>query len=226
MGFEKDVEKLEKIASFLEGEVVLYRKDVWRDLIDYDAIVALMPSGIVVRGICGLLRSKWEDPAVIVVDKGLRYAVPVLGGHHGGNEIAKRLEMLGMKAVITTAMEYEDGFSVGVGYRKGVPADEIISAIERAFSEIGESVRSIRVISTWVGKRGDGVMERVADHFKRPLMYLGGEEINSVEVQSDSRAKDLGLNSVSEACALYFSRERRLVLPKRVYGGVTVAIAR
>ncbi|AKG91075.1 Cobalamin synthesis G C-terminus/Cobalamin synthesis G N-terminal [Geoglobus ahangari] len=226
MGFEKDMEKLEKIAGFLGGEVVLYRKDVWGDLLAYDVIVALMPSGIVVRGMCGLLRSKWEDPAVVVVDKGMRYAVPVLGGHHGGNEVAMRLEGLGMRAVITTAMEYEDGLSVGVGYRKGVSAEEIISAIERAFSEIGESLDEIRVISTWEGKKRDGVMERVADHFKRPLMYLGSEEINSVEVQSDSKAKALGLNSVSEACALYFSRERKLVLPKRVYGGVTVAIAR
>lgn len=226
MGFEKDFDKLEKIARSLEGDVVLYRKDVWEDLLDYDVIVALMPSGIVVRGICGLLKSKWEDPAVVVVDKGMRYAVPLIGGHHGGNEVAFKLEKLGMRAVITTAMEYEDGFSVGVGYRKGVEAEEVIAAIESAFLEIGESLKEIRVISTWDGKRGDGVMERVADHFKRPLMYLSKGEINSVEVQSDSKAKVLGLNSVSEACALYFSREKRLILPKKVYGGVTVAIAR
>lgn len=199
---------------------------MWEELFDFDVIVALMPSGIVVRGICGLLKSKWEDPAVVVVDKMLRYAVPVIGGHHGGNEIAIKLEELGMKAVITTAMEYEDGFSVGVGYRKNVKAEEIISAIENAFSELGESVNSIRVISTWEGKKGDVAIKAVADHFKRPLMFLGRSEINSVHVPSESRAKDIGLKSVSEACALYFSKEKKLVLPKRVYGGVTVAIAR
>ncbi len=208
------------------GEVIIYRSDIWDELMGFDAIVALMPSGIVVRGICGLLKSKWEDPAVVVIDKAMRFAIPIVGGHHGGNEIAVRLEGLGMKAVITTAMEHEDGLSVGVGYRKGTDAGKIISAIEMALSEIGESAGAIRVISTWDGKRDDAAIRVVADHFKRPLMFLGKDEINSMPVLSRSRSESIGLRSVSEACALYFSREKKLILPKRVYGGVTVAIAR
>ena len=33
------------------------------------------------------------------------YAIPVLGGHHGANELAKELAALGIQPVITTATE-------------------------------------------------------------------------------------------------------------------------
>ncbi len=214
------------MAGFLKGEVIIYRKDVWSNLADYDGIVALTASGIVVRGICSILKNKWIDPAVVVVDREMRFAVPITGGHHGGNEIALRLEELGMKAVITTAMEFEDGLSVGVGFRKDVTSGEIVNAIEKALNEIGACKDDVRVISTWDGKRGNEEIVKAADQFKRPLMFLGRDEINQTKAESPSKAEMVGLKSVSEACALYFSRNRELVLRKKVYGGVTVAIAR
>lgn len=45
------------------------------------------------------------NPAVVVVTPNLRYAIPVLGGHHGGNECARRLAGLGITPVISTATE-------------------------------------------------------------------------------------------------------------------------
>ena len=210
----------------MKGEVIIYRKDVWKDLEDYDSIVALMASGIVVRGVCSILKNKWTDPAVVIVDKEMRYAIPITGGHHGGNEIALKLEGLGMKAVITTAMEFEDGLSVGIGFKKDVEAKEIINAIEQALKEIGASKNEIRVISTWKGKIESEELVKAVDHFKRPLMFLDENEINRIEVESPSKARIIGLKSVSEACALYFSRKKELVLRKKAYGGVTVAIAR
>ena len=210
----------------MKGEIIIYRKDVWKDLEDYDSIVALMASGIVVRGICSILKNKWTDPAVVIVDKEMRYAIPITGGHHGGNEIALKLEGLGVKAVITTAMEFEDGLSVGIGFKKDVEAKEIINAIEQALKEIGSSRDEIRVISTWKGKKESEELVKAVDHFKRPLMFLDENEINRIEVESPSKAQIIGLRGVSEACALYFSRKKELVLRKKAYGGVTVAIAR
>ncbi len=68
-------------------------------------IVALMSMGIVVRGIAPLIRDKWTDPAVVVVTPDFSYAVPLLGGHHGANELAKELAGLGLVPVISTATE-------------------------------------------------------------------------------------------------------------------------
>ena len=95
-----------RIAAFLEAELVPYAPDVFAELYGKcDVIVGVMSAGIAVRGCAPLLTDKWHDPAVIVVTPDLRYAIPVLGGHHGGNEVAKRLAELGIEPVISTATE-------------------------------------------------------------------------------------------------------------------------
>lgn len=222
--FQKDREKLEKVRDFLDAEFVFYSKDVWDSLMGYDCIVAYIASGIVVRGICGKLKSKWEDPAVIVLDKPLKHAFVLLGGHHGGNEVALKLEQIGIKAVITTAMEYNNGLSLGIGFRKETRADEIIEAIQMALKEVGAGMDDVRVIATLETKR-DSVIVEVADRLKKPLVFVKADEINKMDVR-ETKAIKIGVKNVCEACAIYVSNTRELILPKRVYGGVTVAIAR
>jgi precorrin-4 methylase len=41
---------------------------------------------VVVRAIVPLIKSKYEDPAVVVLDAGGRWAVSLLSGHEGGSE--------------------------------------------------------------------------------------------------------------------------------------------
>ena len=66
-----------------------------------------MSTGIVVRDLAPLLRSKHADPAVIVVDERGRHAISLLAGHEGGgNELARRVAaLLGAAPVITTASD-------------------------------------------------------------------------------------------------------------------------
>ena len=184
-----------------------------------------MPAGIVVRGMCPHLRSKWVDPAVVVVDKLMRYAIPIIGGHHGGNEIAEMLKGLGLVPIITTAMEFEEGLSVGVGCRRGVTAEQILYAIKSALAEVGAKIEDVRVIATAEIKKDEKGLIEAADRIKKPLMFVSKSDINRMETASPSKAEKIGLKSVAEACALYYSKEKRLILPKKVYGGVTVAIA-
>jgi cobalt-precorrin 5A hydrolase len=42
---------------------------------------------------------------VVVVDSNLNFAIPLLGGHHGANEIARKVSELGAVPVFTTATE-------------------------------------------------------------------------------------------------------------------------
>ena len=51
------------------------------------------------------LWSEWTDPAVVVVDCALRHTIAVTGRHHGANEIAIMLEILGDDPVITNVSE-------------------------------------------------------------------------------------------------------------------------
>lgn len=73
----------------------------------YDCIIGIMASGIMVRNICGLLESKLEDPAVLVMDDAGKHVISLLSGHFGGaNEITKKIaEITGANPVITTATD-------------------------------------------------------------------------------------------------------------------------
>ncbi|RJL22790.1 precorrin-3B C(17)-methyltransferase [Bailinhaonella thermotolerans] len=71
-----------------------------------DAVVSLLAVGATVRVLAPLLAGKREDPPVVCVDEARRYAVAVLGGHHGANELAERVaSVLGCEPVVTTATD-------------------------------------------------------------------------------------------------------------------------
>jgi cobalt-precorrin 5A hydrolase len=95
-----------RIAGAIGGEYLPYHAGVFREAFGrFPQIVACMACGIAVRGIAPLIRDKWIDPAVVVVAPGGAYAVPILGGHHGANDLARKLAPLGIIPVITTATE-------------------------------------------------------------------------------------------------------------------------
>ena len=96
----------QRIAAFLGANLLEYRAGIFAEVFPAARrIVALMSMGIVVRGIAPLVRDKWTDPAVVVVTPDFSYAVPLLGGHHGANALAKELAGLGLIPVISTATE-------------------------------------------------------------------------------------------------------------------------
>ncbi|VAX00605.1 Cobalt-precorrin 5A hydrolase [hydrothermal vent metagenome] len=74
---------------------------------NYDQIVFFVSLGAVVRLIAPHLKSKDEDPGVLVVDDAAQFVIPVLSGHVGGaNAYAEQLSvMLGATAVLTTASD-------------------------------------------------------------------------------------------------------------------------
>lgn len=70
-------------------------------------LVLVMATGAAVRLIAPLLRDKWTDPAVVVVDDAGRFAISLVSGHIGGaNRLAERVAAaLDALPVITTASE-------------------------------------------------------------------------------------------------------------------------
>jgi cobalt-precorrin 5A hydrolase len=100
------MKKAEKIGRHLGADVIPYGPDAFRSAFaSYSGIVAVMSAGIVVRSIAPLLKDKWQDPAVVVVSPDFAWAVPIAGGHHGANRIARSLAEIGIRPVITTATE-------------------------------------------------------------------------------------------------------------------------
>ena len=77
---------------------------IWQQ---YEQIICIMATGIVVRTIAPLLGDKYTDPAVVVCDEQGRFAISLLSGHLGGaNELAQRVAAAtGGQAVLTTASD-------------------------------------------------------------------------------------------------------------------------
>ncbi|HVH81039.1 MAG TPA: precorrin-3B C(17)-methyltransferase [Stellaceae bacterium] len=76
-------------------------------------IVGLCAAGILVRALAPLIDDKHVEPPVIALAEDGSVAVPLLGGHHGGNALARKLaEALGGVAAITTAGDLRLGFAL------------------------------------------------------------------------------------------------------------------
>ncbi|AVM75423.1 precorrin-3B C(17)-methyltransferase [Magnetospirillum gryphiswaldense] len=80
---------------------------------DGHSIIGVCAAGILIRAIGPHLLDKQAEPAVVAVAPDGSSAVPLLGGHHGANELARRLaEMLGGHAAITTAGDLKLGVAL------------------------------------------------------------------------------------------------------------------
>jgi cobalt-precorrin 5A hydrolase len=279
--FFKDAER---VAAFLGADAAEYTQGLFAEVVQKKRrIVAIMSMGIVVRKIAPLLTDKWNDPAVVVISPDMRYAIPLIGGHHGANKLAKELEGLGLIPVITTATEStgrdsveqiaeqsgsdilnhkstrsvnaamlggdvpvhavegpslviagpdvsilikKGKYSIGIGCRKGVAAGEVSGAIDRAQEESGIAEEDVLVYATTVKKMHEAGLTEAVSARSGNLIFLADDTINAQAGLSPSRASRIGLLGVAEPCALAVSKRKELVAKKKVYGRVTIAIAR
>ena len=88
-------------------------------------IIGVCASGILIRALAPLLSGKWQDAAVIAVDESGDTFIPLLGGHHGGNRLARDLaDRLGGFAAITTPGDAMLGLALDeppAGWKLGTP---------------------------------------------------------------------------------------------------------
>lgn len=88
-------------------------------------IVGICAAGILIRALAPLLACKTREPAVVAVAADGRAAVPLLGGHHGANRLARAIAALtGGVAAITTPSDLGLGFALDEpppGWRVGNP---------------------------------------------------------------------------------------------------------
>ncbi len=88
-------------------------------------IVGLCASGILIRALAPLIDDKREEPPVVALAEDGSVAVPLLGGHHGANALARALaDQLGCVAAITTAGDLQLGVALDEtppGWRIGNP---------------------------------------------------------------------------------------------------------
>ena len=77
------------------------------------SIIGLCAAGILIRAIAPHLKDKHSEPPVIALAEDGSSAVPLLGGHHGANDLARRIaELCKGHAAITTASEVRFGMAL------------------------------------------------------------------------------------------------------------------
>lgn len=111
-------EKLDNDSTIIKTD--LYHKNVKKyfPLLfnEYDAIIAIMASGILIRSIASLIESKATDPAVLNIDDNGNFVISTLSGHLGGankltNKIAK---LISATPVITTSTDVNNKLGIDV----------------------------------------------------------------------------------------------------------------
>ncbi len=197
----------------------------------FNGLIYVVPCGVAVRAIAPHVGSKRSDPAVVVVDVGGRYAISLLAGHEGGaNELAVQIaNIIGGEPVITTTTEALKNLIVGVGCRRGVSAGSIIAAVQEALVEVGGKLVQVRFLASADVKAGEEGLIRAAQELQVPLRFIGGEEIRATVrkfTPSPLALKKINLPAVAEPAALLAGRRTELILPRKIYKGITVAIAR
>jgi cobalt-precorrin 5A hydrolase len=117
-------------------------------------------------------------------------------------------------------------YTVGIGCRKGIKKDEVLDAVRHALVARGIAPDNVFVYATTAKKMSEKGLRDAVPNLSAGLVFLDDGTINEQAVCSPSKAGRIGLAGVAEPCALALSKRKELVMPKTVYGKVTVAIAR
>jgi cobalt-precorrin 5A hydrolase/precorrin-3B C17-methyltransferase len=100
----------------VEGGDLTYAKatgHVGRLFSDGRTIIGLCAAGILIRAIAPHLKDKHSEPPVVALAEDGSSAVPLLGGHHGANALARRLaDLCNGHAAVTTASEVRFGMAL------------------------------------------------------------------------------------------------------------------
>jgi len=144
-------------------------------------IVGVMASGALIRLLAPCLSDKHREPPVLSVSEDGQNVVPLLGGHHGANDLAREIaEATGGHAAVTTAGDLLFGIALDSppeGYvlanpeaAKGVMAELVAGATARLVGD-----------APWISNSGlplsdEGtvslvVSDRVEDRSERTLVY-------------------------------------------------------
>jgi cobalt-precorrin 5A hydrolase/precorrin-3B C17-methyltransferase len=109
-------------------------------------IIGLCASGILIRAIAPHLKDKRNEPPVVAVAEDGSSAVPLLGGHHGANDLARKIALsCSGHAAITTASDQ----ALGVSFDQPVEGHTLENYDDhKAFAAALLSERKVRIVGS------------------------------------------------------------------------------
>ena len=114
-----------KLKELLDNDSTIIKCDIYHkdvktvfNLIfnEYDAIIAIMASGILIRSISHLIVSKTSDPAILNIDDNGNFVISMLSGHLGGaNQLTLKIaDLIDATPVITTSTDVNKKLGIDV----------------------------------------------------------------------------------------------------------------
>ena len=136
-----------------------------------DALVFIGAAGIAVRKTAPYIRSKDEDPAVVVIDEKGRFVIPILSGHIGGaNDLARDLHFpKDPLKVLENILNCEKTSAMDLGC---LTYDQFSDELSRQHSNTDSSKRYFAV-SCGIGFDAAVCEEALASKFKNLLNKIG-----------------------------------------------------
>jgi cobalt-precorrin 5A hydrolase len=197
----------------------------------FEGIIFIMALGIVVRLIAPHLKSKYNDPAVVVIDDFARYCISALSGHEGGaNGLALQAgNILDAEPVITTASEALKDVVIGIGCRKGINKEAVLSGIKKVLAKAKCPLKRVRCLATIDLKAKEKGLLSAAEDLRIPLRIVSRERVRNYQGEykkSDLVYRKIGIGGVCEPCALIVGTGAKIILPKLKLDGLTISIVR
>lgn len=139
-----------------------------------DALIFVSSCGIAVRSVAPYVRSKTEDPAVIVADDAGRFVISLLSGHIGGaNALAEKIAAaIGAVPVITTATDVNGRFSVDTWAKNNGFAIADMQAAKAVSAAILEADVLLTSVFPIIGGLPKGVVSGQSGQVGISLSYL------------------------------------------------------
>lgn len=199
-------------------------------------LVFITATGIAVRALAPVIKSKLTDPPVLVMDEVGQFVIPLLSGHEGGaNEWARQVsDLIGAQSVITTASSYQKpSYVLGMGCDKGCPESYLQELIDQHISE--DQLQQVVAIASIDLKQNEPALLALSKRLKLPFICYPADTLNAVadklSYKSEVVYREVGCYGVAEAAALIHAsqltnQEAELVLIKHKNKRATCALAR
>ena len=147
---------------------------------------------------------------------------------HGAVLITNSLELPDLPPGLPYIILRPRTVAAGVGCRRGVPAEDILAAVNKAFEQAGLTTAGLSCLATGEFKAAEAGLIEAAKQLGVPLKIFKRDEISSALGNSATSRfveEQVGVGAVAEPCARLGSGGGEIVLPVQRGSGITIALA-
>lgn len=215
-----------------------FAQEVQNAFLAGEKLIFICATGIVFRCLAPVLRDKYQDPPVLVIDESGSFVIPVLSGHEGGaNQWAYEIaNLLSAQPVITTANPYLNPiYTVGMGCERHCPLSYLETLLLQSLEQAGLHIEQVESIHSIDIKSDETGLILLAEKYNKPFHTWSVKQLATMEsflsVKSDYVFNTVGVYGVAESACLFAASDlskanAELLLTKQKNEKATCAIAR